>query len=134
MSTNDTARPKLRDVFHQLLFALACFDMTFIVCGGVNYTFRAFKVVGQDGFIKLRSCESCNGSFFTCGEASRSMDDIWLPSRFVKQGTIEAREALEHRLLRPLNTNLRSDATSEVIWRLPWPQRSPKWLLKATCT
>ena len=36
-------RPKLRDVFHQLLFALACFDMTFIVCGGVNYTFRAFK-------------------------------------------------------------------------------------------
>ena len=39
-----TARPKLRDVFHQLLFALACFDMTFIVCGGVNYTFRAFKV------------------------------------------------------------------------------------------
>ena len=57
-STNHhTARPKLRDVFHQLLFALACFDMTFIVCGGVNYTFRAFKV-GQGGFIKLRSCRS----------------------------------------------------------------------------
>jgi hypothetical protein len=35
-------RPKLRDVFHQLLFALACFDLLFIVCGGVNYTFRAF--------------------------------------------------------------------------------------------
>ena len=38
-----TFRPKLRDVFHQLLFALACFDLTYIVCGGVNYTFRAFK-------------------------------------------------------------------------------------------
>lgn len=25
------------------MFALACFDLTYIVCGGVNYTFRAFK-------------------------------------------------------------------------------------------
>ena len=22
----------------------------------------------------------------------------------------------------------------EAVWRLPWPQRPPKWLLKATCT
>lgn len=37
------SRPSLRDVFHQLLFALACFDILFIICGGINYTFRAFK-------------------------------------------------------------------------------------------
>ena len=37
------SRPKLRDVFHQLLFALACFDILYIVCGGINYTFRAFR-------------------------------------------------------------------------------------------
>ncbi len=37
------SRPKLRDdVFHQLLFALACFDLLYITCGGINYTFRAF--------------------------------------------------------------------------------------------
>jgi len=34
------SRPSLRDVFHQLLFALACFDTLYIVCGGINYTFR----------------------------------------------------------------------------------------------
>lgn len=32
------SRPSLRDVFHQLLFALACFDILYIVCGGINYT------------------------------------------------------------------------------------------------
>jgi len=37
------SRPSLRDVFHQLLFALACFDILYIVCGGVNYTFKAFR-------------------------------------------------------------------------------------------
>ena len=56
-----------------------------------------------------------NSSIFTCGEASRSMDDIWLlsffPSRFVKQSTIEAREALEHRLLGPLSSNMKSEVT-----------------------
>lgn len=36
------SRPSLRDVFHQLLFALACFDTLYIVCGGINYTFRGF--------------------------------------------------------------------------------------------
>lgn len=36
------SRPKLRDVFHQLLLALACFDILYIVCGSFNYTFRAF--------------------------------------------------------------------------------------------
>eukprot|EP00096_Caligus_rogercresseyi_P007746 TRINITY_DN25769_c0_g1_i1.p1 TRINITY_DN25769_c0_g1~~TRINITY_DN25769_c0_g1_i1.p1 ORF type:complete len:392 (+),score=106.63 TRINITY_DN25769_c0_g1_i1:125-1300(+) len=36
------SRPKLRDVFHRLLSALACFDILYIVCGGINYTFRAF--------------------------------------------------------------------------------------------
>lgn len=35
------SRPKLRDVFHQLLLALAGFDILYIVFGGVNYTFRA---------------------------------------------------------------------------------------------
>ena len=38
------SRPQLRDVFHQLLFALACFDLLFIVFGGISYTFRAFMV------------------------------------------------------------------------------------------
>jgi len=37
------SRPSLRDVFHQLLFALACFDILYIVCGGINYTFRGFN-------------------------------------------------------------------------------------------
>jgi len=37
------SRPSLRDVFHQLLFALACFDILFIVCGGINWSFRAFR-------------------------------------------------------------------------------------------
>lgn len=37
------SRPKLRDVFHNLLFALACVDLLYIICGGVNYTFRAFE-------------------------------------------------------------------------------------------
>ncbi|XP_059087453.1 FMRFamide receptor-like [Tigriopus californicus] len=37
------SRPKLRDVFHQLLLALACFDILYIICGGVSYTFRAFQ-------------------------------------------------------------------------------------------
>lgn len=37
------SRPSLRDVFHQLLFALACFDTLYIVCGGINYTFRGFS-------------------------------------------------------------------------------------------
>ena len=58
------SRPKLRDVFHQLLLALvrlprvdfrrnhhckagfltqAAFDLMYIVCGGINYTFRAFE-------------------------------------------------------------------------------------------
>lgn len=37
-------RPKLRDCFHQLLIALAFFDTLYIVCGGINYTVRAFEV------------------------------------------------------------------------------------------
>jgi len=36
------SKPKLRDCFHQLLFALACFDTVYIVIGGINYTFKAF--------------------------------------------------------------------------------------------
>ena len=38
------SRPQLRDVFHQLLLALACFDILFIVFGGISYMFRAFLV------------------------------------------------------------------------------------------
>jgi len=37
------SRPKLQDCFHQLLIALASFDILYIVCGGVNYTLRAFE-------------------------------------------------------------------------------------------
>ena len=36
------SQPKLRDCFHQLLLALACFDTLYIVIGGINYTFKAF--------------------------------------------------------------------------------------------
>jgi len=36
------SKPKLKDCFHQLLFALACFDTVYIVIGGINYTFKAF--------------------------------------------------------------------------------------------
>jgi len=36
------SKPKLRDCFHQLLFALACYDTVYIVIGGINYTFKAF--------------------------------------------------------------------------------------------
>ena len=25
---------------------------------------------------------------------------------------------------------MRSDVTSEAVWRLPWPQRPPKWQLR----
>jgi len=39
------ARPKLKDCFHQLLIALAFFDTLYIICGGINYTFRAFEEV-----------------------------------------------------------------------------------------
>jgi len=38
------SKPKLRDCFHQLLLALACFDTTYIIIGGINYTFKAFEV------------------------------------------------------------------------------------------
>ena len=37
------SRKNIRDLFHKLLFALACFDLMYIVCGGINYTFRAFR-------------------------------------------------------------------------------------------
>lgn len=36
-------RPKLKDCFHQLLIGLAFFDTLYIICGGINYTFRAFE-------------------------------------------------------------------------------------------
>ena len=38
------SRPRLNDVFHQLLLALACFDILYLIFGGINYTFRGFKV------------------------------------------------------------------------------------------
>ena len=46
------------------------------------------------------------------------MGHFWPPvkSVFIKYSNIEARKTLEHRLLRPLNSNLRSEVTSDVIW------------------
>ena len=49
-----------------------------------------------------------------------------LSGRFVQYSHLEARVILEHGLERPLNSNLRSEVTSEVIWRPLWPQRPPK--------
>jgi len=37
------ARPKLRDCFHQLLLALATFDILYITFGGLKYTIKAFE-------------------------------------------------------------------------------------------
>ena len=44
------ARPKLRDCFHQLLLALATFDILYITFGGLNYTFKAFEA-NNEAFI-----------------------------------------------------------------------------------
>ena len=41
---------------------------------------------------------------------------IGLLSGFIKYSNIEARKTLEHKLLRPLNSNLRTEVTSDVIW------------------
>ena len=35
-------KPKFKGCFYKLLFALACYDTIFIVCGGIKSTFRAF--------------------------------------------------------------------------------------------
>lgn len=37
------SRPKFKDCFHNLLLTLACFDSLYIMCGGISYSFRAFK-------------------------------------------------------------------------------------------
>ena len=46
------SRPKLRDIFHQLLFAVASFDLMYIIVGGVNYTFKAFEA-NSDVYVYL---------------------------------------------------------------------------------
>ena len=46
------SRPNLRDIFHQLLFAVASFDLLYIVVGGVNYTFKAFEA-NSDVYVYL---------------------------------------------------------------------------------
>ena len=53
---------------------------------------------------------------------------------FCSWGPLGTVRHCQHRVLRPLISNLRSDATSEVIWRPPWPQRPTNWWLEATCT
>jgi hypothetical protein len=30
----------MQDCFHRLLLCLSCYDTIYIVCGGINYTFR----------------------------------------------------------------------------------------------
>ena len=50
LSISVLARPKLRDCFHQLLLALACFDILYICFGGVKYTFKGFEVRTNDAF------------------------------------------------------------------------------------
>ena len=46
------SRPNLRDVFHQLLFAVASFDLMYIIVGGFNYTFKAFRA-NSDVYVYL---------------------------------------------------------------------------------
>jgi len=41
------SRKKFKDCFHKLLLTLACFDSLFILCGGINYSCRAFKAGSQ---------------------------------------------------------------------------------------
>ena len=53
---------------------------------------------------------------------------------FCSWGPLGTVRHFQHRVLRPLISNLRSDTTSEVIWRPPWPQRPTNWWLEATCT
>jgi len=56
---------------------------------------------------------------FTCGEASRSMDDIWpfFPGTFSSEKHLGARKAPQHGLLRPVSSNMKSEVT-------PWIHRS----------
>ena len=56
------------------------------------------------------------------------------PVSFSSGRPLEAIETWEHRQLRSLSSIPRSHVTSEAVWRPPWPQRPPKWLLEATCT
>ena len=46
------SKPNLRDVFHQLLFAVASFDLMYIMVGGFNYTFKAFQA-NSDVYVYL---------------------------------------------------------------------------------
>ena len=41
---------------------------------------------------------------------------------------------MDTRVVRSLSSIPRSDVTSEVVWRLPWPRRPPTWLLEAIFT
>ena len=53
---------------------------------------------------------------------------------FCSWGPLGTVRHCQHRVLRPLISNLRSDTTSEVIWRPPWPQRPTNWWLEAIYT
>ena len=50
---------------------------------------------------------------------------ISVPGTISSKKLLKARNTLEHRLLRPLSSNLILDVNSKVTWRLSWPQRPP---------
>ena len=79
---------------------------------------------------RASSIDRFDSYFYEHAKQCQSTGQFCLPfclssGHLVEYSTNEAREALEHRLLRPLSSNLRSEGTSEVIWRPLWPQRPP---------
>ena len=71
-------------------------------------------------------------NFYEHAKQCQSTGQFCLPfclssGHLVEYSTNEAREALKHRLLRPLSSNLILDVTSKVIWSLQQrPQRPPE--------
>ena len=94
--------------FHHIWFAIK-------LCFETEQHFTAMASTHLYCCFYLRRSQQVNGSYL----ASFFHPDL------VKYSHLEAGEALEHGLLRPLSSNLRSEVTSEAIWRPLWPQRPP---------